>query len=383
MNKLEYMNKRIYGIGGSDVGAIMGVNKWKSPFEVYMEKRSIKVSNAEENSVLENSKAEGVLNKENSLKNIAGDGNTSINKFNKSTEEDKFYENTNNTLSNNGDKPTNNNDSLSSDQENSLNNITSMTKASEAAYWGETLKEIIAKEFSIRTGKKVRKCNKYLADEEYPFMIGAAQRRVVSENSILMCKTANTFLGKQWDGEEIPPSYLLQSQHYMRVYKADKCYIGALIGGQKFVLKEIPRDEELISMIIEAEKDFWINHVEKAVPPIIDGSEAVRKYLTKNFIDVDAAIEVNLKDAEKIEEYLKLKEEIKTLEDSMKAIENNLKNEIGHAERGIADKFLVIWKGIISSRVDVKLLKADYPEVYKAVAKRTKSRRFEVKELAN
>lgn len=342
MNKLEYMNKRIYGIGGSDVGAIMGVNKWKSPFEVYMEKRSIEEleNNKIESNTEENSKSEDGVNKEISLNNIANDGNTSI-------------------------------------------NINKVTKASEAAYWGETLKEIIAKEFSIRTGKKIRKCNKYLADEEYPFMIGAAQRRVVSENSILMCKTANTFLGKQWDGEEIPPSYMLQSQHYMRVYKADKCYIGALIGGQKFVLKEIPRDEELISMIIEAEKDFWINHVEKAVPPIIDGSEAVRKYLTKNFIDVDAAIEVNLKDAEKIEEYLKLKGEIKTLEDSMKAIENNLKNEIGHAERGIADKFLVIWKGIISSRVDVKLLKANYPEVYKAVAKRTKSRRFEVKELAN
>ena len=38
MDKLEWLKERQRGIGGSDVGAILGVNKWKTPFEVYLEK---------------------------------------------------------------------------------------------------------------------------------------------------------------------------------------------------------------------------------------------------------------------------------------------------------------------------------------------------------
>ena len=38
MDKLQWLKERQKGIGGSDVGAIMGVNKWKSAFEVYIDK---------------------------------------------------------------------------------------------------------------------------------------------------------------------------------------------------------------------------------------------------------------------------------------------------------------------------------------------------------
>ena len=38
MDKLEWLKERQCGIGGSDVGAIAGVNKYKTQFEVYIEK---------------------------------------------------------------------------------------------------------------------------------------------------------------------------------------------------------------------------------------------------------------------------------------------------------------------------------------------------------
>lgn len=140
----------------------------------------------------------------------------------------------------------------------------------EATYWDCTIKEMTAKEFSIRSGKKVRKENKQLIDEEYNFIIANIDRRVVGENSILICKTENTFFNGQWSGEELPASYLLESQHYMRVSKTNKCYIASLIGGKKFVYKEVLRDENMINMIIQIEKDFWFNNVLKKVPPKID-----------------------------------------------------------------------------------------------------------------
>lgn len=300
MDKLQWLKERQKGIGGSDVGAIMGVNRWKSPFEIYVDK----------------------------------------------TED-----------------------------------ITEMKKSGELSYWGNTLEEVVAREFSIRTGKRVRKDNRQLVHKTHKFMMGNIDRRIVGENALLECTTVNAFRAKEWDGEEIPPSYILQCQHYMEVMGSDNCYIAALIGGQKFIYKKIERDDELISMIVEAEKDFWINHVEKRIPPKLDGSEAASKYLSKTFKNIDKSLEVNLK-AEymnKINEYLNIKNQMKNLDETLKTIENNLKNELGNAEKGIVEKFQVIWKGITSNRIDSKVLKEKYPEVYKEVCKQSISRRFEIK----
>ncbi|NRT86734.1 YqaJ viral recombinase family protein [Clostridium beijerinckii] len=304
MDKLQWLKERQKGIGGSDVGAIMGVNKWKSPFEVYVDK----------------------------------------------TEE-----------------------------------IREVKESGESSYFGNTLEEVVAREFSIRSGKKVRKDKRQLVHKIHEFMMGNIDRRIVGENSLLECTTVNAFRAKEWDGEEIPPSHILQCQHYMEVLGADTCYIAALIGGQRFVYKEIKRDEELISMIVEAEKDFWFNHVQKRIPPKLDGSEAASKYLSKTFKSIDKTLEVNLKEEykDKINEYLNIKNQMKILDESLKVIENNLKNQLGNAEKGIVEKFQVIWKGVTSNRIDSKVLKEKYPEIYKEVCKQTMSRRFEIKEISS
>lgn len=304
MDKLQWLKERQKGIGGSDVGAIMGVNRWKSPFEVYVDK----------------------------------------------TEE-----------------------------------ITEVKESGELSYWGNTLEEVVAREFSIRTGKKVRKNNKQLIHKTNEFMMGNIDRRIIGENSILECTTVSAFKAKEWEGEEIPPSAILQCQHYMEVMGANSCYIAALIGGQRLVYKEIERDEELISMIVEAEKDFWINHVQKRIPPKLDGSEAASRYLSKTFKNIDASLKVSLKAEykDKISEYIDIKNKMKTLDEALKIIENNLKNELGNAEKGEVDNFQVIWKGITSNRIDSKVLKEKYPDIYKEICRQSISRRFEIKEISH
>ena len=138
---------------------------------------------------------------------------------------------------------------------------------SEANYWNLTFDEMIAKEYSLRSNKKVRKGNKQLIDEEHEFMVANINRKVVGENSILICKCENTFLSMNWNGEELPASYVLEAQHCMRVSKAEKCYIASLLGGKKFVYKEILRDDNVINMIIQIEKDFWFTNILNRVPP--------------------------------------------------------------------------------------------------------------------
>ncbi|MDU5107155.1 lambda-exonuclease family protein [Clostridium sp.] len=300
MDKLEWLKERQCGIGGSDVGAILGVNKYKTPFEVYIEKTE----------PIEEVK-------------------------------DQF----------------------------------------ESAYWGDQLEEIVAKEFEKRTSKKVRRDRKHYKHKDYPFMVANIDRRVVGENAILECKTANQYLTNEWQEDEVPASYLLQVQHYLFVTGAEVGYIAVLIGGQKFVWKEIQRDEELIQMIIEAEKSFW-KMVEDKTPPALDGSSAAEKYLKEKYkeAEIDKSVELGFEYKEKIKSYLEMKEQLKSFEAQVKELENQIKFEIGKSEYAYAPGYSLSWKNILSNRVDSKKLKSEFPQVYEKVVKESISRKFNIKE---
>ena len=112
-------------------------------------------------------------------------------------------------------------------------------------------------------------------------------REIVGENAILECKTANQFLAKEWEGEEVPLSYICQVQHYMNVLNKDYCYIAVLIGGQKFIWKRIERDQELIDVPTEQLVEFWENNVIKGVEPIIDGSEATANFIKEKYSEIE------------------------------------------------------------------------------------------------
>lgn len=133
----------------------------------------------------------------------------------------------------------------------------------EELYWINTLKEILSKEFTIRSGKKVRKELRTIIDEEYDFMHCKVDRRIVGENSILLC---STYIGNNSD-DAINENTLLECQHNMRVTKADTCYVACLINDRAFYFKEICRDEDIITKIVKEEKAFFYNHVLKEISP--------------------------------------------------------------------------------------------------------------------
>lgn len=212
-------------------------------------------------------------------------------------------------------------------------------------------------------------------------MVANIDRKIVGENAILECKTANQFLANEWEEDEIPASYLLQVQHYLFVTGAELGYIAVLIGGQKFIWKEVTRDEELIQMIIEAEKNFW-KMVQDKTPPALDGSSAAEKYLSENYSSAEAGKfeELGLEYKDKIKNYFELKDQKDLLDTQIKEIENQIKFELKDAESGFAPGYSISWKNVSSNRVDSKKLKAEYPDIYKEVLKESKSRRFSIKE---
>jgi putative phage-type endonuclease len=256
-------------------------------------------------------------------------------------------------------------------------------EAGEAAYFGNKLEALVAEEFSLRTGLKVRRRNALLQHLEHAFMLANIDREVVGQKVGLECKTASAYLKELWEGEEVPMQYLLQCQHYMAVTGYKAWYIAVLIGGNTFVHKRIERDEELIAQLIDIEKDFWENHVLAGVPPMLDGSEASGELLKKMHPMAEEGTETELpSEADELLEQLNTaKEEAKAADERVSEIENRLKAMLGNHEIGLSRYYQVTWKNVSSQRIDSKALKAEYPDIYKKFAKQSNSRRFSVKQI--
>jgi putative phage-type endonuclease len=250
-------------------------------------------------------------------------------------------------------------------------------------HFGNVLEDVVAQEFTRRTEKKVKRQNKMFQHDQHDFMLANVDRLVVGEKALLECKTTSAYNVKEWDGEELPDAYIIQVQHYMSVLDLPKAYIACLIGGNKFVWKEIQRDNELINIIINANDRFWNYNVKQNIAPPIDGSSAAEKFLKERYTDTDKdkVIDLKFEYKDKIQHLIDLKEHKKAIETDIKEIENQLKYELKEAEMGLIDRFEVNWKPIVSGRVDTKLLKEEYKDIYVKVLKESVSRRFDIKEV--
>lgn len=301
LSRQEWLQLRTQGIGGSDAAAIAGLNPWKSPMGVYLEK----------------------------VGEIRGDD-----------------------------------------------------EQSEAAYWGTALEEVVAKEFTRRTGLKVRRRNAILRSAEHPFMIANVDRLVVGDQAPLECKTTGARNSTDWEDGRVPEHYLVQVQHYLAVTGAPYAYIAVLIGGQRFLHQRIERDDEVINYLVKIERDFWENHVIPRVPPPIDGSQASADLMDMLYPAANVQMrEVQLPpDAEAlIALYEAAKAEEKAAAERRQEAENKLKAMLGEYERGVVGNRLVRWPVITSTRVDTKKLKAEFPDIYAQVTRTSTYRRFEVK----
>lgn len=257
-------------------------------------------------------------------------------------------------------------------------------EAGEAAYWGTQLEALVRTEFTRRTGMEVNLVPYLLQSEEHSFM--KANLDGICEHPeygpcIFEAKTASAYKCGEWEEDSLPDEYLLQIQHYMAVTGYRGAYIAVLIGGNTFRWKFVERDEELITMLIQLETNFW-NHVESSVPPPLDGTDASVKFLTERFPDSIPKSQIRLPDTasplimqyetacEKVEQYTMQKQEA----------ENLLKQMMGENEIGSIASKRIIWKSMSQERLDSKTLKAEHPVLYKKYANKTSFRRFSVKE---
>ena len=255
-------------------------------------------------------------------------------------------------------------------------------EAGEAAYWGTQLEPFVRAEFTKRTGIEVIHTMQLLQSEEHPFMLanldGICDVPDVGK-CIFEAKTASAYKASEWE-DTIPDEYMLQVQHYMAVTGYAGTYIAVLIGGNTFKWKFVERDEELISMLIELESNFW-HHVEELTVPPLDGSTASAKFLADRFHDSIPKSHITLPDtaADLLAQYDEACEQLEIVTERKQKAENLLKEMMGENEVGTTGDRIVTWKSVSQERLDSKTLKAEHPALYKKYANKSSYRRFTIK----
>ena len=254
----------------------------------------------------------------------------------------------------------------------------------EAAYWGTQLEGLVRAEFTKRTGIQVEHRMELLRSDEHPFMQANLDGTCLHPDlgpCIFEAKTASAFKAGEWE-DGIPDEYFLQVQHYMAVTGYKGTYIAALIGGNTFRWKFIPRDEGLIAMLVQLEADFW-QHVQNETLPPLDGSSASARFLAERFPNSMSNFRIELPNqAEQlIQQYDEASQQIKLLTERKQEAENLLKEMLGSHETGTTGDHLVTWKNVVQERLDTKTLKAEHPTLYKKYANPTSCRRFTIKNL--
>jgi len=284
---------------------------------------------------------------------------------------------------------------------------------SEATYWGTRMESLIREEFALRTGIKVVPVHQIIQSRDYPFMIANLDgvcRCPTHGKCVFEAKTANAFKASEWDGDLVPQDYVLQVQHYLCVTGFNGAYIAVLIGGNDFRWKFIPRNEDLISMLIRIERDFWM-HVQDDVPPPVDGSDACTKFFSRRYPDSLPQSKIILPDAaaDLIGRYSEADKQINIFAEQKQEAANLLKQMLGDNEVGIVrsgrdsknngdtdsignyedgedgehcrqnGESYVKWKTITQERFNAKLLEAEQPEIYAQYITMSSYRRFTVK----
>lgn len=232
----------------------------------------------------------------------------------------------------------------------------------EAMRCGRDLEEYVAKRFCEATGKKVRRDNHIINNSLYPFAHANVDRVIVGENAGLECKTTSSLDLRQFRGVEFPERYYCQCVHYMAVTGMERWYLAVLVYGKGFFIYTLERDQAEIDALMAAEADFW-PLVENNTPPALDGGEASERAISTVYAEsVPGSVQLFGREG-LLEDYFRLKEQKKELEEQLGQIENTIKVDMGDNDSGVCSGFRVSWKTQQRSTFQAKDFQRQHPEI--------------------
>lgn len=223
---------------------------------------------------------------------------------------------------------------------------------------GTELEDFVAKKFERKSGLKTRITKSTYEHKKYPYLVSHIDRLIEGRSEILECKTCSAWKLKEWEGEEIPTEYVLQVQWYLGITEREKGWIACLIGGQKFVWKEILFDKELYEKMVETAVRFVEYFCKENIPPVAVGDDnkilsSIYEQKKEEAITIDESLNDLIASRELIQEKMKI------LESDKAQIDARIKQTIGENKLGITSKYKISWTEQKRTFVDIQKLKKE------------------------
>ncbi|ARN31396.1 TPA: YqaJ viral recombinase family protein [Acinetobacter baumannii] len=269
------------------------------------------------------------------------------------------------------------------------------SEQNESAHFGNLLEDVVAKEFSRRSGMKVQRVKQQLFLKDHPWALGNIDRAVINPeisgnvrfkdgalttDQLLECKTASEYMSKlfgEQDTDQIPDYYLTQCLWYLMITGCQVIHLAVLIGGNKFRMYRIERDEDLIKSIFNQVKAFWFKHVLADVPPEPTCFDDVLHRWSKHVIGKQ--VEATRDHLKLAEELIKVQQAKKDAEAREEAIKLEIATSMQDAEMMISrGKAICTYKAQSSTRIDTKVLKEKEPELFEKYCSTSSTRVFRI-----
>jgi len=136
---------------------------------------------------------------------------------------------------------------------------------------------------SDEIGIKFRPCQS-LVLADHPRVLATPDGIDESGKTVLELKSPGPRTCDEWgeDESDAPDRYVIQVCQQILVTNADHGFLAALLDGDLRVY-HIERDRELEGVLVDSIEKFWRDHIEKQIPPEVDGSGSWGEFIKARY----------------------------------------------------------------------------------------------------
>lgn len=236
--------------------------------------------------------------------------------------------------------------------------------AAERMHFGQVLEQVVAQEYSQRTGAKVQRILSQLQHPECPIALAnidralvtpgskarwdPVSRRVLGADGVLECKTAHAMAlhSAEWGDAgtaDVPQAYWMQVQWYLGITGLQRGDLAVLFGGQKFRTYTIAADTALFADLLTEADRWWRAHVVADVPPQPSTEDEARQLWRSHVAGRDRIVDVLVADA--VQQLAETKEQIRALEQEEQELRDTITCAFADAESiSYMGRRLATWK---------------------------------------
>lgn len=242
--------------------------------------------------------------------------------------------------------------------------------ASERMVWGQRLERTVLAGYQEDTGIAVR-AGGFRRSKTHPWAIGNLDG--IARDRIVEVKVTD-HMGAKWDDgpQGIPPHYYAQVQHYLMVASLTLADVAVLERGNRLHVRPIEWDQAFCEEMMQEEETLW-QRVLDGDPPPPDGSASARQALRSIYPQAAPLSEADATPLTqgKMTAYLVYRQEQKAIQQRMDVLANEIRAEMGEAERLIGNGAEAVWKET-AGRTDWKALARSYAPPNDIIANHTK-----------